>query len=408
MTFLWLLHMFGSKCPFVCSYSTVQMLVQHTVHPKGLTPFEAAKAWHLRVLQKLPWRAVRAQLRTADGGQPRRVAVANAVRRIDRQRRTAAFRRTGVAMLGYGNCGRKQLLTPEQKAAIVAFVKQWRHKRFCTASYIARELCLSCSISTIGRALHEAGYHWRPVSKRGKLSDAQLKARKAFVDAHVQKPASWWRQHFGLVLDGVTLTKAPRSLSKREKHAAQSIKHMWIKKGEALDNDLHTYNRYGVQLGDKVPLWGGFTGTGQFTLRLWTPKPKLDKPTWAEHIAKGVKRAACGRYVWHDNEGFLKQPAVYKQNGLAMKCFPPNSGDLNPIETVWAWLRKELAKREMVDLDEGRFLTDAQFRNRAAQILRSFEIRGQGERLSRLEKLIEGMPRRLAECRANRYGRCTK
>ena len=47
-----------------------------------------------------------------------------------------------------------------------------------------------------------------------------------------------------LVFDGVTLTKAPQSLSKRQKHAAQAIKAMWMKKGEAMDPDVHTYNRH--------------------------------------------------------------------------------------------------------------------------------------------------------------------
>ena len=131
---------------------------------------------------------------------------------------------------------------------------------------------------------------------------AWLAARRAIVDAPVNKPASWWREHFGLVLDGVTLTKAPRPLSKRKKHAAQAIKHMWVKRGESLDNDLHTHNRYGVQLGDKVPLWGGFNGRGQFSLKLWTDSPKLDKAAWTGHNAKGVKRAARGRWLWHDNE----------------------------------------------------------------------------------------------------------
>ena len=49
-----------------------------------------------------------------------------------------------------------------------------------------------------------------------------------------------------LVSDGVTLTKAPQSLAKRQKHAAQSIKAMWVKKGEAMDPSLHTYNRYSM------------------------------------------------------------------------------------------------------------------------------------------------------------------
>ena len=100
------------------------MRVYHTVHPKGLTPFEAAKAWYLRVVQKLPWRAVKEQVRTAEGGQPRRFAVANAARCVDKQCRTATFRKTGAAACAYENCGRKQLLTQEQKAAIVAFVKK--------------------------------------------------------------------------------------------------------------------------------------------------------------------------------------------------------------------------------------------------------------------------------------------
>ena len=183
---------------------------------------------------------------------------------------------------------------------------------------------------------------------------------------------------------------------------------MWVKDGEALDNSLHTYNRYGVQLGEKVPLWGGFTGDGLFSFKLWTDKPKLSKEIWAQHIGTSVKRAASGRLVWHDNEMFLKQPDVYTTHGLSMKCFPPNSGDLNPIETVWAWLRKELAQREMADMDEGRTLTTQQFRQRASQILQSFEMRKPGERQSRLEKLVAGMPKRMAQCKANNYGKCSK
>ena len=73
------------------------MIVQCSVHPKGLDPFQSAKAWHLRKVQRLPWKAVREQLRTASGGRAQRDSVVNAVRRIDDQRNTAAFRRTGVA-----------------------------------------------------------------------------------------------------------------------------------------------------------------------------------------------------------------------------------------------------------------------------------------------------------------------
>ena len=58
-----------------------------------------------------------------------------------------------------------------------------------------------------------------------------------------------------------------------------------------------------------------------------------------------------------------------------METFLPNSGDLNPIENVWADLRKELSERELEDLDARRYLTVGQFRARVSQILHSFAVR---------------------------------
>ena len=99
-----------------------------------------------------------------------------------------------------------------------------------------------------------------------------------------------------LVLDGVTLTMPPASLSGKEKHAAQRILHMWIAPGEKLSREISTFNRYGVQLGTKVPLWGGFSGTGKFALRFWTKRPKMTKPEWEMQVPalKGaVDDAGC-------------------------------------------------------------------------------------------------------------------
>ncbi len=93
-----------------------------------------------------------------------------------------------------------------------------------------------------------------------------------------------------------------------------------------------------------------------------------------------MKRAASGKCIWHDNEKFLKQADVYQQSGLKMVNFPPNSGDLNPIENVWSELRKELALREFEDIAANRTLTVQQFRQRAAQILNSFQVPNQVRR----------------------------
>ena len=97
------------------------------------------------------------------------------------------------------------------------------------------------------------------------------------MNRFLHKGPTWWTQNIHLTFDGVTVTKAPKSLDLRQKHAAQSIRHMWRKKTEKMDHTLFTHNRYGVQLGTKVPLWGGMTGDGTFSLRLWTPRPKMKR-----------------------------------------------------------------------------------------------------------------------------------
>ena len=112
--------------------------------------------------------------------------------------------------------------------------------------------------------------------------------------------------------------------------------------------------------------------------------------------------------MWFDNETFLKIDSEYHQSGLAAVRFPPNSGDFNPIETVWARLRRDLAKREFEDLKVGKVITVKQFRQRCSQLLTSYGLKGPGEQYSYLEKLVRGMPARLAKSRKNKYGPCGK
>ena len=103
---------------------------------------------------------------------------------------------------------------------------------------------LDVSRVTILRTLDRHEYQWRQVPRKTFIKPEHLEKRKEFVDKHLHHRPAWWVENMHLVFDGVTLTKAPRKLSARQKHAAQSIKAMWIKRGEAMDPEVHTYNRY--------------------------------------------------------------------------------------------------------------------------------------------------------------------
>ena len=381
------------------------------IHPRGLHPLQAAKAWHLHKEEGLPLTSVREEVQNTMGLRPSAKAVWTAVRAVEQSQGG-----DGVPRSGYSNFGRRPTLTDEQQKAIVAFVRAWRNKRVCTCSYIRTALRLKVTTRTIAHVLNRYGFFWRQIPKVRGFSGEQLRQRKEFVDEHVGKPPGWWQDHMNLVIDGVTFTKAPKPLDKRQLHMAQAIKSMWMQEGEQQETDCQHYNRYGVQLGVKVPLWGGFTGRGRFALRLWTPRPKMSKEEWPGWVPRLKRAADAGgdarrnvrAKVWQDGEKFLQQSDVYKRHGLILARFPLNSGDLNPIETVWAWLRRDLARREQEDFTANREITVAQFRQRCAQILKTYEERRPGQEWSRLEKLVRGMPRRLAKCKARRYGRCGK
>ena len=182
----------------------------------------------MRKEAKWKWKDIRRKVKTVEGKTPKSEhAVKNAVKRI------MNTKAAGTPTTGYKNCGRrygpdggKYKLTEKQRNEVVKFVKAWRNKRFCTCRYIKQELKLDCTLRTIARVLNRAKFYWRPVAKKSPLKPAHLQLRKQFVDKYLHHSSSWWQENMHLVFDGVTLTKAPKNLDTRQKHAAQAIKHM--------------------------------------------------------------------------------------------------------------------------------------------------------------------------------------
>lgn len=82
--------------------SALMVQISVSVHPRGLDPFQSAKAWFLRKKLKQLWAKVRSQTQTVGGKRPGQSAVEDAVTRIEAQKGKA----DGIARLNYGNCGR--------------------------------------------------------------------------------------------------------------------------------------------------------------------------------------------------------------------------------------------------------------------------------------------------------------
>ena len=102
-----------------------------------------------------------------------------------------------------------------------------------------------------------------------------------------------------------------------------------------------------------------------------TPSCRLNEHAFPQ---KKSRRAGASR-----DDGFLvpRNPLklvarhVAASNGHLPK-YPNPSGDLNPIEIVWARLRKDLAIREFEDLQDDKVITTLQFKQRVSQLLTSY------------------------------------
>ena len=85
--------------------------ISMSVHPAGLSPIEAAKAWYLRDEQHWKWGDIQAALKKPTGEMPGLKAVRNGVLRA-RGSEDGCLPETR-----YANCGRHRALTPEDGGA---------------------------------------------------------------------------------------------------------------------------------------------------------------------------------------------------------------------------------------------------------------------------------------------------
>jgi transposase len=112
---------------------------------------------------------------------------------------------------------------------------------------------------------------------------------------------------------------------------------------------------------------------------------KLSATDWCAMVRAGKLTAAIKavkpvdkRGPWNvmcDNEKFLKAKISTKAFAKARVVpwwVPPRSPDLNPVEKFWAYLRKELRRLDLQDLQQKRrVLTKAEQRTRVRGVLRT-------------------------------------
>src|SRR5262249_55954312 len=116
----------------------------------------------------------------------------------------------------------------------------------------------------------------------------------------------------------------------------------------------------------KCFFWGAISVHGTIRFHLWDNQ-NLDGALYRWIIRAKLLRQAnkkmgkCWRFQ-HDNDPKHTANATKEEHGIEVLNWPPNSPDLNPIENLWAWMKRKVEEGERRMMMEGKLVGPAEFR----------------------------------------------
>ena len=362
------------------SVPSVAMVLQRVrVHPKGLAPQMKRKVWVLRK-EKRParektWPIIASKVRNLLGVVPYWKVCRDAYLELEKP---------GHAVKdSYAKCGRKPTLTKGVATWVVRRMLKLRKSMDVTstdlAQVLAKEKGVEVEASSIRKLLKSRGYRYLARSKKPKYNKDEKLKRYNFAVGNKD-------EEIDMFMDGVVFTVPPADPTKRENYCKADIRKVWRRPDEYDLPELAGYDRYAKQVPPNriVPLWGGLAAGG-FSEVLWHEERKTNEDEWSAAVRNGnlgsALRSINGRKkrrpwkVLCDNESFLrtkKSLQALRRPNVTLIELPPRSPDLNPVEKMWGWMRKQLRVRDLRDLSGGApVLGKTVYRERIKRLLRS-------------------------------------
>ena len=358
-------------------------VVSEVRHPQSLDFANERKALLLRDVHGLTWAEIQRRVVNLRGKAP-------SVRLLQRAH-SDVNRTLGQRQYKYSNCGRKAVKsTAKVQKYLVQRLLYLRKRTTCTSSTLRRELLRDKGVelteSAIRKILRSHGYKWLPRAQKRKYSAKRQGERLQFAKAVLRLTKAKLREKLCLAMDGVVLSLPPRDATDRANYCAHGDTHMWRLPSEAACVDLAGHDPYPFQIpADRVvPLWGGLS-EGGFAIVTFHQKRKFTTEEWCRTVRSGKLKKAIEALKpvqpagpWHvlcDNESFLhtsRSVRATQAAGVRIWRMPASSPDLNPVEKMWAWLRRKIRALDCEDLRKKRPpIGNTAFKARVRNILAS-------------------------------------
>jgi transposase len=236
--------------------------------------------------------------------------------------------------------GRPPLLTGVDRQAVVSTAEE---RKFVTPKMIKAELELAVSTRTIRRTLDQAGLRGRVARLSYPFTEEHIDARMAFATRH----NNWTEDDWSKVLFS------------DEAHFILGIAgQLWVQRPEDAAF-LADYMAGSQPFPQKISVWGSFSAAGVGPMQI------IDTTMTSRELTDIFEKKLLpgALQIWPQGSWFLLQDnAPYHasnetkrwlhNHGVSCIDFPPYSPDLNPIENLWAYLKRRIESRFPKDIEE--------------------------------------------------------
>jgi DDE superfamily endonuclease/Transposase len=271
--------------------------------------------------------------------------------------------------------GRRRITSETIDAAIVSVAEE---EKFVTPRVIRDKVKVRASVRTVRRRLDEAGLFGRVARFSWSLAQEHIDKRLEFATEY----ADWDGNDWSSVL---FTDEACVWLS----HQSQ----IWVQRPEDTAF-LDEYMVHRPNSHEKISIWAGFSALGVTRIHIITGN--LNSEKLVDILSVEVIQYA--HRIWGSGAWSLLQDnsPIHTSKGVTDWLdaknvhrfdFPPYSPDLNPMENLWAWLKRQL---------------DHDFYENVQELQDAVLEHWKHVPLEILLALVDSMPRRLEAVRVNR------
>jgi len=233
--------------------------------------------------------------------------------------------------------GRPPALTEAQTDELVNYIQQSKETRRKSYLRLAKEVFPEWNVGeyAIRFALRKRGFKRYIALAKPPLSEANQRKRLAWAEEHVNWSKDQWCQILWSDETWVNSTQHRK---------------VWVtrQRGEELDNTCLVIKRRRAK---GWMFWGSFNGTRKGPHLFWEKDwGTIGSESYRAHIVplvEGWMRMYPGLIFMQDNApGHAAADTIQdlQERGIHKEEWPPYSPDLNPIETVWNWMKDYLQR----------------------------------------------------------------